>query len=671
MTKLFPIIPRTGQVINHRFSNFSSISSHYSQPKENLKKLAKIDERYDQLARIAGNTQQSNPMFVKLISKNLSKGHSVDQQGQINYPRQANWANNEEWQLNKSNWWYSNNSESQLKHNTDETMIDTTNEISKLKKMEITEESCISNSKKQKYHIFNEYLHFWNSSLESINLIQQQQQQQQPLDILHISTIDRNCSTDQKLTFCCEEMIKNVEDLTNKDTNVCNNLQQTKKCHKFCLQIDQENGYFINSTEYSCQEGNTLTISTFVDWIQTIIYDKISAIIFSQNKNASNLEFQFWAQKMLQNLNVALALNKYNGTTIFTDEQFSNTILLSQWIEFLKFNTTISDQEIAWQLLKQYQQQYDENISNYLIRICMTNQEIAEIECTEQYYYNVCRFDKPDECMDDILSVQKSIICRHFIIDDKKNVKITELFCDLLNETIIFRDYQRKASESATGIIIVQFTRTTIIHSIPVAATTIQLNQSDKNENVKGKQKNSPNNIKLQTAENKQTKNAYEKIIERPFLEFSKIEKILTETNHTFTTINSIPMQNINEIEKTNLTVSEDLSEFDNKISEIDGIIIKSNMTNSTEMEQNFDYILNGTTTNKTNLNYMEKSNATVKIQLHTFNGKPFQMDCSIEKDEFSITNCSHWADAGYCLSNNATRFLWCRKTCLCTGPQQ
>ncbi|VDO12977.1 unnamed protein product [Brugia timori] len=40
-------------------------------------------------------------------------------------------------------------------------------------------------------------------------------------------------------------------------------------------------------------------------------------------------------------------------------------------------------------------------------------------------------------------------------------------------------------------------------------------------------------------------------------------------------------------------------------------------------------------------------------------------MDCNIEKDEFSITNCSHWADAGYCLSNNATRFLWCRKTCL------
>ncbi|EFO17958.1 hypothetical protein LOAG_10539, partial [Loa loa] len=49
---------------------------------------------------------------------------------------------------------------------------------------------------------------------------------------------------------------------------------------------------------------------------------------------------------------------------------------------------------------------------------------------------------------------------------------------------------------------------------------------------------------------------------------------------------------------------------------------------------------------------------------------KPFHMDCSIEKDELNVTNCSNWANAGYCLSNNATRFLWCRKTCLCVGPQ-
>ncbi|EJW78623.1 hypothetical protein WUBG_10469 [Wuchereria bancrofti] len=502
MAKLFPIIPRTGQVINHRSSSFPSISSQpkvylfsakgilfsakgilsqryiysqpkvfYSQPKENLKKIAKIGERHDQLARIAGNTQQSSPMFIKLISKNLSKGHSVDQQI---YPSRTNWENSGEWQLNKPSWWYSNISELQLKHNTDEKMTDTKNEIPKLKKAEITEASCISNSKKQKYNIFKDYLHFWNLSLEPVNLTQQYS-----LDISHISTINRKCSTDQKSTFCCEEITKNAEDFTNKDTNVCSTLQESEKCHEFCLNTDQENGRFINSTEYPCQEGNTSSISTFVDWIQTIIYNKTSAIIFGQNDNAKNLEFQFWTQKMLQNLDFALALNKYNSTTIFSEERISNIILLSQWIEFSKFNETTSGQEVVWQLLKQYQQQYDENLSSYLIRICMTNQDIAQIECTEQYYYNVCRLDDPDECMDDIFSSQKSIICRHFMIDDEKVVKITDLFCDSLNETIILWDYQRKASESATGIIILQLTRTAVIHSIPVAAA-IQLDQSDK-----------------------------------------------------------------------------------------------------------------------------------------------------------------------------------------------
>uniref|UniRef100_A0AAF5Q6C1 ShKT domain-containing protein n=3 Tax=Wuchereria bancrofti TaxID=6293 RepID=A0AAF5Q6C1_WUCBA len=654
MAKLFPIIPRTGQVINHRSSSFPSISS---QPKENLKKIAKIGERHDQLARIAGNTQQSSPMFIKLISKNLSKGHSVDQQI---YPSRTNWENSGEWQLNKPSWWYSNISELQLKHNTDEKMTDTKNEIPKLKKAEITEASCISNSKKQKYNIFKDYLHFWNLSLEPVNLTQQYS-----LDISHISTINRKCSTDQKSTFCCEEITKNAEDFTNKDTNVCSTLQESEKCHEFCLNTDQENGRFINSTEYPCQEGNTSSISTFVDWIQTIIYNKTSAIIFGQNDNAKNLEFQFWTQKMLQNLDFALALNKYNSTTIFSEERISNIILLSQWIEFSKFNETTSGQEVVWQLLKQYQQQYDENLSSYLIRICMTNQDIAQIECTEQYYYNVCRLDDPDECMDDIFSSQKSIICRHFMIDDEKVVKITDLFCDSLNETIILWDYQRKASESATGIIILQLTRTAVIHSIPVAAA-IQLDQSDKSESVKEKQEKSLNDIRLQIIQNKQTKNTYEKMTETPFSELSKITEILKETDHTFTTINSIPMQNTDQTGKTNLTVSES----DITTSETDRIIMNSNITNSTEIERNFDDVLNGTTTNITNSNYMDKINATVEIQLRTVNGEPFQMDCSIEKDEFSITNCSNWADAGYCLSNNATRFLWCRKTCLCTGPQ-
>ncbi|KAL6733866.1 hypothetical protein Aduo_004474 [Ancylostoma duodenale] len=40
---------------------------------------------------------------------------------------------------------------------------------------------------------------------------------------------------------------------------------------------------------------------------------------------------------------------------------------------------------------------------------------------------------------------------------------------------------------------------------------------------------------------------------------------------------------------------------------------------------------------------------------------------CSSEKDEYA-TRCAAWKDAGYCETNQATRFLWCRKTCSCSS---
>uniref|UniRef100_A0A0R3RRT6 Uncharacterized protein n=1 Tax=Elaeophora elaphi TaxID=1147741 RepID=A0A0R3RRT6_9BILA len=593
------------------FRNIKSvIRLEIASQQENFEKIEKTGDRYDRLARIAGNTQQSSPMFIKLINKNLSKNRTIHEQVQS---ARLDSDSSGEWQLNKHNWLPSSVSDNQLKRNIDEEK-NREDAIRKFKKSEITEASCISNNKKQKYAIFKEYFRFWNFSLEPIDF------SQNSLNILHMSMINRKCSTDQKSAFCCQEVTKNVEDFTNKDTNACNVPQESKKCHEFCININPENGHFINSTEYPCQEGNKSSISTFVDWVQTIVYNKTSAMIFGQNENARNVEFQNWARQMLQNLDVALALNNYNSTVIVPEEKASSTVLLSQWIEFPKSNETTAGQEVAWQLLKEYQQ-YDENVSSNLIRICTTNQEMPQIICTEQYFHNVCRSDDPDECADDIFSAQKSVICRHFMIDDEKVVEITELFCDSLNESVILWDYQREASESATGILILQLTRTTVIHSIPAAAAAaVQLDQQDRRGSFKEKRGKHANGVKFKnygSAENRTVKTPF------PFPEISRTAENLAEfkgTNHTSTAIDSISTQTFNQTDETDLTLSGNLSELDIASSQI-ALTITSNLTNPSEIKQNFDDILNGTTTNMTNSSDVNKINETVGIQLRTING--------------------------------------------------
>uniref|UniRef100_A0A1I8AD04 ShKT domain-containing protein n=1 Tax=Steinernema glaseri TaxID=37863 RepID=A0A1I8AD04_9BILA len=49
--------------------------------------------------------------------------------------------------------------------------------------------------------------------------------------------------------------------------------------------------------------------------------------------------------------------------------------------------------------------------------------------------------------------------------------------------------------------------------------------------------------------------------------------------------------------------------------------------------------------------------------------GQPFMMDCSTEVDDRGSELCTEWASGGLCTSHRATMFLFCRKTCLCTGP--
>ncbi|ULU06875.1 hypothetical protein L3Y34_018574 [Caenorhabditis briggsae] len=41
-------------------------------------------------------------------------------------------------------------------------------------------------------------------------------------------------------------------------------------------------------------------------------------------------------------------------------------------------------------------------------------------------------------------------------------------------------------------------------------------------------------------------------------------------------------------------------------------------------------------------------------------------IDCSTAVDEFPL-KCGAWKSAGFCETNQATQFLWCRKTCICS----
>ncbi|VDM23443.1 unnamed protein product [Toxocara canis] len=50
--------------------------------------------------------------------------------------------------------------------------------------------------------------------------------------------------------------------------------------------------------------------------------------------------------------------------------------------------------------------------------------------------------------------------------------------------------------------------------------------------------------------------------------------------------------------------------------------------------------------------------------------GHPFTMDCATEVDEKGVL-CEDWAKGGLCTTHRPTMFLFCRRTCLCTGPPE
>ncbi|CAB3411155.1 unnamed protein product [Caenorhabditis bovis] len=54
------------------------------------------------------------------------------------------------------------------------------------------------------------------------------------------------------------------------------------------------------------------------------------------------------------------------------------------------------------------------------------------------------------------------------------------------------------------------------------------------------------------------------------------------------------------------------------------------------------------------------------KLQKTNSKAMTLGIDCSQTSDEFPL-KCGAWQSVGFCETNQATQFLWCRKTCLCT----
>uniref|UniRef100_A0AC35U4N4 ShKT domain-containing protein n=1 Tax=Rhabditophanes sp. KR3021 TaxID=114890 RepID=A0AC35U4N4_9BILA len=70
-------------------------------------------------------------------------------------------------------------------------------------------------------------------------------------------------------------------------------------------------------------------------------------------------------------------------------------------------------------------------------------------------------------------------------------------------------------------------------------------------------------------------------------------------------------------------------------------------------------------TISKENMSYYLVSGSTAR------KWKPFVMDCNREVDEKDPVLCKEWGRAGLCLTHKPTMFLFCRKTCLCNGPEE
>ncbi|CAI4221115.1 unnamed protein product [Auanema sp. JU1783] len=151
--------------------------------------------------------------------------------------------------------------------------------------------------------------------------------------------------------------------------------------------------------------------------------------------------------------------------------------------------------------------------------------------------------------------------------------------------------------------------------------------------------------------------------------------------------------ESIETIEGSGLLNSEDHSTMTNDYSQMSKSSLEKNLSSNsldryvlspfekTVMPKQNDAIrattmsINSLTTSVKSIKTLESISSAKERKI--YNGKlsarkrwhPFVFDCMKEEDNRGML-CKEWALAGFCSDNRPTMFLFCRKTCLCTGPE-
>lgn len=407
-------------------------------------------------------------MFIKIINNNLSKSEAMNNRKTHVIQKSGNngpLINNSEWQYAARE-----NKNYREKMQRSEEKLNLKNENYGLQNLRVIANICQLNGRSRKYLELQDYLGFWNLSYDSNDTTSS--------DIILLSAINRNCIMKQAPMFCCSETSDNLE-LSGENKNLCSSFSQGfSHCREFCINMNPDE-HLINYMEYKCQgeseDQKKLFKSTKKS--QTVVFNKTSAIITGK-EDAKNAKFQLWAQEMIQNLDTALAQQSNSTDFKLTQDSKNNSVLLSQWIEFPDSVKAPTNQKGVGQLLQDYQE-YDENLSNNLIRICITNQDKPAIVCTEKHHNSMCLLDDPDGCIDNMLTVQMSIICRHFNVENAEIIEVRQIPCDSLDETMIFWNFLHEKSKNRS-ILLLQFTRIKVFQPIPEEEIGAETNKNMK-----------------------------------------------------------------------------------------------------------------------------------------------------------------------------------------------